>query len=179
MNIRYNEAMRRFEAEFTSDFAGDLATVKGAGFKTDGPPVWIWWTAKIPVLDKLRANKPVSGLTITDAAFEVYKVLAEREQKNAEAKAAFQKVDKEAKKERKKKEQEEATTKLFNIPEGQIWIGPEDLPPKPPFVSELSTPKPPGGPWCYLCGAPVYFYETQEPLPVCLWCEMHPVKISS
>lgn len=179
MRIRYNEAMRRFEAEFTSDFNGDLSAVKEAGFKTDGPTSgWIWWTAKIPVLNKLRENKPASGLTITDEAYNVYVVLAERERKNAEAKAEFQKLDKVAKKERKQKEQEEATTSLFSIPEGKLWLDAEDLPPKSPFVSSLPKPVAIQGPKCHVCGETVAFYELQDP-PTCLWCEMHPAKVSA
>ncbi len=176
MNIRYNAAFRRYEAEFTSDFNGDLSAVKNAGFKTDGPPAWVWYTAKIPVLNKLREHKPVSGLTITPDALEVYKVQAEQEARKAELKKQFSVLEKKAKKERKDKEQEAATSTLFNIPEGQIWIGPEDLPPKPPFVSELPVPVPHKGPWCHVCGQPVYLYELQEP-PTCLWCELHPSKI--
>lgn len=176
MNIRYNAALRRYEAEFTSDFEGDYSSVKAAGFKTDGPPGWIWHTAKIPILNKLRENKPTSGLTITPEALEVYKVEAARYEQKAELKKKFSVLEKQAKKERKQKEQEAATTSLFEIPEGRFWIGPEDLPPKPPFVSEIAPRVPHAGPHCVVCGQPVYFYELQDP-PTCLWCEMHPKKV--
>jgi hypothetical protein len=179
MIISYNEVLRRFEAQFTTDFNGDLAAVKAAGFKTDGPASgWIWHTAKIPVLNKLREHRPASGLEIMNDALAVYKVLAERESKNAEAKEKFKEIEKKAKKERKEKEQEEQTTTLFAVPEGKIWLGPEDLPPKPPFVSEMAPIPEHKGPWCHICGQPVYFYEIQDP-PTCLWCETHPAKISA
>ena len=179
MIISYNETLRRFEAQFTTDFNGDLAAVKAAGFKTDGPTSgWVWHTAKIPVLNKLRENRPASGLEITNEALAVYKVLSERERVNSEAKAKFKEIEKEAKKKRKEQEQEEQTTTLFAVPEGKIWIGPEDLPPKPPFVSEIAPIPRHTGPWCHVCGQPVYMYELQSP-PTCLWCELHPAKISA
>lgn len=170
MNIRFNTVLRRYEAEFTTDFHGDLAAVKAAGFKTDGPPAWIWYTAKLKALNALRANKPASGLSITEEAYQTYTRQSEMETKNAAAKAQFAEHDKKAKKERKQQAQEEATTSLLNIPEGSIWVGPENLPPKPPFVSILEPPKPLEGPSCVVCGQPVCFYEQQEP-PMCLWCE--------
>lgn len=174
MNIRYNAVQRRFEAEFSTDFHGDLSAVKTAGFKPDtSSGAWVWWAVKIPVLNKLREHKPASGLTITNEAYAVYAPLAEQEAKNTEVKKQAAAINKKANKERKEKEQEDATTSLFSIPEGQVWIGPEDLPPKPPFVGTIAPPKPHTGPTCVSCGSPVYFYELQVP-PTCLWCETHP-----
>jgi hypothetical protein len=115
----------------------------------------------------------VSGLTITNEAYDVYVPLAEQEAKNAEVKKQVAANNKKANKERKNKELEEKTTSLFAIPEGQIWIGPEDLPPKPPFVSTIAPIPLFTGPRCVICAGPVYFYELQNP-PTCLWCEMHP-----
>jgi hypothetical protein len=180
MNLRYNTIAGRFEAEFSTDFAGDLAAVKASGFRCEGPPSWVWHTSKIPSLDKLRANRPVSGLTITNEALVVYQRLSEIERKNAEARAQFaplaekQKEEKEkAKKERRKQKHEEQTYVDVIIPDkpGELYgyIGKDDLSVVPPH--ELKNPPlPHTGPWCFLCKAPVYFYELQDP-PTCLFCE--------
>lgn len=178
MNIAWSQSMRAFIAEFSSDFQGDLSAIKAAGFRTFGPPAWVWYapSSGIKTLNKLRENRPASGLTISEEALAIYKPLAEQEARKAELKKQFSVLEKKAKKERKDKEQEAATSALLNIPEGQIWIGPEDLPPKPLFISELPVPAPHKGPWCHVCGQPVYLYELQQP-PTCLWCELHPSKI--
>ena len=160
MNIRYNPTERRFEAEF-SDFNGDLAAVKKAGFKTTGAPGWVWWTAKIPVLNKLRANKPASGLTITDEAFSVYEPLALQEAKNDE----LRKLAAQAQKAQKKAENSSNW-----LPEGKDSLGREDLPPHPPSDPRF-TPPPPPDTLCSCCDQPVYFYELQGVFPLCLWCE--------
>ena len=98
MNIRYNQILRRFEAEFSADFGGDLAAVKVAGFHTDGPPAWAWWTDKIKVLNSLREHKPESGLTINQDAWEVYESLTKMDTKNTEVKQQFAEAKKKAKK---------------------------------------------------------------------------------
>jgi hypothetical protein len=167
MNIRYNVVLQRFEAEFSTDFNGDLSAVKTAGFKTDGPPGWCWWTQKIAVLNKLRANKPISGLTITPEALATYGPLAEAEAKND----AIRKQAADAKKALKKKldkERKESETAPF-VPEGKEWVEAADLPPLPPYVSSYVLPSPPDL-LCSVCAQPVYFYEKQDP-PTCLWCE--------
>lgn len=181
MNIRYNQLAGRFEAEFSTDFQGDLAAVKAGGFRCTGPDAWVWYTNKIPALDKLRANKPASGLTITNEALAVYQRLSEIERKNAEARAKFAPLaekqneeKKKAKKERRKQQLEEKTYSNITIPpkpgQGFDYIGKEDLPPMPPFEFK-NPPQPHQGPWCFICKAPVYPYEKQEPEPTCLWCE--------
>ena len=87
MNIRWNTTNKRFEAEFSADFQGDLDAVKAAGFKTDGPPAWIWHTNKVAVLNSLRtSSRPASGLTIDNDALAVYVPLNIIAQKNAEIK---------------------------------------------------------------------------------------------
>jgi hypothetical protein len=173
LNIRYNRDRGRFEAEF-QEFQGDLATVKAVGFKCDGPPVWCWWTLKVEVLNKLRANKPLSGLTITNEALEVYQKLAEIERKNAEVRALAAPViekEKKAKKERKKKELEEKNYVNIYIPEkpGQDfdYLGAEDLPFKEPLYKTFHRPADPTD-ICRLCGQPVYFYELPD---LCIFCE--------
>ena len=176
MNIRYNSG--NFEAEFSTDFQGDLAAVKAAGFRTSGPPQWIWYTNKLSVLNKLRENKPASGLSITEDAYSSYLQLSEIEAKNAEVRAKFAPIKAEqdkAKKERKKKEIKEQNYVTVVIPPkpGQDfdYIGAEDLPSRPPYKHKF-TPDVHTGPFCMSCSDPVYFYELQNP-PVCLWCEVN------
>jgi hypothetical protein len=172
MNISWNQIEKVFVAEFSADFQGDLEAVKLAGFRTFGPPNWLWYAPPpgIKALNRLREHRPASDLTISPEALAVYQPLAEREAKNAEVKKALADAKKKVKKEQVEKEEEAATTSLFTIPKGKIWVGPEDLPPKPPFVSSF-TPPPPPDMKCHICGQPVYFYELQEPIPLCLWCE--------
>jgi len=171
VRIIYNQIQNLFIAEFSSDFAGDLAAVKAAGFRTFGAPLWVWYAPPpgIKALNYLREHRPASDLTISDEAYAVYEPLAAVWAKNEEIKQALAEAKKQAKKERVEVEQEEATTAVFAIPEGKMWIGPEDLPPKPPFESDFKRPKPPVLK-CSICGQPIFFYELQQP-PMCLFCE--------
>lgn len=175
MNIRWNAFERRFEAEFSSDFNGDLSAVKTAGFRTDGPPVWVWHTQKIAALNKLREKKPSSGLTITPEALEIYKPLALQEEQNQVVKKQLADFKKKANKERKAQAQEAASgTVLAGLTDEKWWIGAEDLPPLPPYVSSHQ----PTSEWlaaytglrCIYCTQPVLPFERQQP-PICLWCE--------
>lgn len=168
MNIRYNTFERRFEAEFSQDFNGDLAAIKAAGFRTDGPPAWIWHTQKIAVLNKLRENKPASGLTITPEALEVYKPLALQEEQNQAVKKQLAEVKKKVKKERKKQDAA-SDSPLTGLTDEKWWIDAEDLPPSSTtYISSFVVPPPPDLS-CSLCQQPVYPYEYPE-IPMCLWC---------
>jgi len=169
MNIRYNQTLRRFEAEFSADFGGDLAAVKTAGFRTDGPPAWAWYTDKIKVLNSLREHRPESGLSINDDAWNVYESLTKMAEKNEEVKKQFAEVKKKVRKEQVQEEQEKIA-EPFIVPEGKIWIGPEDLPSKPLFISVMDPIPPHPDLKCHVCGEPVYPFELQWP-PTCLWCE--------
>lgn len=171
MNIRWNADERRFEAEFSSDFNGDLSALKTVGFGTDGPPTWVWHTHKIAVLNKLRENRPASGLTITPEALEIYKPLALQEEKNSAVRKELAKAKKEAKKERKQNEQEAVGQVTFaGLTEEKWWLDASDLSPLPPFKPTYTIPPAPAGPLCVVCNQIVYFYEKQDP-PTCLWCE--------
>jgi hypothetical protein len=171
MNLRYNAMLGRFET--TSLNSVETEILKGAGFKTDGPPSWVWHTGKVPVIQKLRANKPASGLTIDDDARAVYVSMEENFNKNAAIKAEARKISQAQKKEAKLAEQ--------TLPDP-----PDDCPMDgtlPPCIfagkelkrsEELSEPykaPPHPGPWCVLCKVPVYFYEMLAPWALCLWCE--------
>lgn len=163
MNLRWNG---RFEAEFSSDFQGDLAAVKAAGFKSDtSTGTWVWWTAKASVLAKLREKRPASGLTITADAKANYAPLAELEARNAKIKAEVAQQNKSQKKKRKIEVQ---ISNAVVMPE-KGYIEASDLPPMPPNPKKYVPPPPPDT-LCIICGAPVYFYELQSP-PTCLWDE--------
>lgn len=175
MNVRYNPTAGRFESEFSTDFQGDYAAVKAAGFRYDGLSK-LWWTAKLPALNKLRENKPASGLTISEDAYQTYVRLSEIEAKNAEVRAQFAPMAEEIKKEkknRKKKELEQKTYHPVVIPPKPHLsfdrIDKEDLPPMP-VRPDAYVPPVHLGPNCHICNAPVYFYELQNP-PTCLFCE--------
>lgn len=172
MNLRWNISLRRFEAEFSSDFNGDLAAVKGAGFKTDGAPQWVWHTSKAGPLTKLREVRPASGLTITPEARSQYTPLAEMEAKNAKIKAEAASHNKVQKKKLKVAEQ---IANAIVIP-AKGYIDASDLPPMPPSCYKY-TPPPRPETTCIICLAPVYFYEKQNP-PTCLYCEKFVLDIS-
>lgn len=169
MNIAYNSANGRFEAQFSADFAGDLAAVKAAKFRCDGPPSWQWWTVKLAPLNYLREHKPASGLTITEGAFAQYTQLTELEATNARVRAQFAPIKAEqtkAKINRRKLAIEERTYTKVEVPE-KGYIGREDLPPLPPLDNPFVRPAPPPT-TCFVCSEPTYFYELPD---LCLWCE--------
>ena len=177
MNIRWSALEQRFEAEFSSDFNGDLEAVKLAKFHTTGPPYWIWFAPSpgIMALNRLRVNRPASGLTISEEALQVYNTLAEVEAKNDEVRKQLAEVKKAAKKERKQKGQKAANRGLFaGLTEEKWWIGAEDLPPLPPYIS-IFVPPPPPNLKCLICQSPVYLYEYED-VPMCLWCAKTSVK---
>lgn len=140
-----------------------METVKLAGFKTQGPPTWAWYALKAATINKLRSNKPPSGLVLTETAVQKYNLLNEQEQKKLEVKKQFD----QAKKAAKKLSKDPAISGLTElvIP-AKGYIGFEDLPPlavvwlAPVFVRPDSE--------CFLCGDPLYGYPDYE--DVCLWC---------
>ena len=170
MNIVWNEIDRVFVAEFSADFAGDLEAVKNAGFKPLGvPPPWIWHAPSpgIRALNRLRQNRPASGLTISTEALAIYTPLAQIEAKNEEVRAALAAAKKLAKKEQKKREE---SAPQASLPDGRWWtVGPEDLPPST-YQPENKIVIDPNLPLCHICTQAIYFYELQNP-PTCLWCE--------
>ena len=152
MNIRWSAAAQRFECEF-QEFAGDLAAVKAAKFKTDGPPGWCWWTQSIKALNAIRKDRPASGLTITPEALAVYTPLAEQEAKNSEVRTQLAIAKKVLKKSLVKQELETHPT----LPEGVAWIGKEHLPSVAPWIPEPRLPPPPPPDLlCVICAQPVY-----------------------
>lgn len=173
MNIQWDNLAREFVAEFSSDFQGDLEAVKEAGFRTNGPPEWRWHAPApgIKALNRLRKNRPASGLIISPEAFEVYKPLAEMEAKNDEVRAKLAEIKKQ-----QKKVEKEAAKSQPQIPEGKMYIEAADLPPMPPYVSSHTIPDVPFTGICLSCGSRLYFYESKD---LCLWCEKHEIKLDN
>jgi hypothetical protein len=168
VNLRWDATFRRFIAEFSSDFQGDLAAVKAAGFKPDtSSGSWVWWTGKAAPLTKLRENRPASGLTITSEAKEQYAPLAAMEAKNTELKAEIAKANKEL----KKKLKQSADS---SMPE-KGYIDASDLPPLPPLENPyVRPPQDPNAPRCIVCKGllELFLYGDDEPHPLaCLWCQ--------
>ena len=94
MNLRWSGTFRRFEAEF-SDFQGDLAAVKAAGFKPDtSSGAWVWWTAKSAVLTNSEITSPPVASQSPREAREQYTALAAIDEKNAEVRAALKNIKK-------------------------------------------------------------------------------------
>jgi hypothetical protein len=169
MNLRWSLASQRFEAEF-ADFTGDLAAVKEAGFKTDGPETgWIWHSHQIAVINKLRANKPSSGLTITPDALAIYGPMAALEEQNQIVRKKLADFKKSQKKKVMQLEREAVSVDIFRgLTEEHWWIGAEDL---PAYTDQEKLFIPPAAPelCCSVCSDPVYWYEYPE-IPMCLWC---------
>jgi hypothetical protein len=169
VNLRWSHASQRFEAEF-ADFNGDLSAVKAAGFKTDGPETgWIWHSHKIAVINKLRENKPPSGLTITPEAFLIYEPMAALEEQNQIVRKKLADFKKSQKKKVVQLERETVGVDIFRgLTEEHWWIGAEDL---PVYINREKPFIPPAAPElrCSVCSDPVYWYEYPE-IPMCLWC---------
>jgi hypothetical protein len=164
----------RFEAELSpgEHWQSDMEASKAAGFKTDGPPAWVWASYKAAPLVKLKENRPSSGLTISKDALDKFNALLPEEEKNA----ALLLMLKDAKK--KIKKVQEVEERVSELPE--YWkkgeFGKEDLPveviARCSQKTEFRRPVKPKA-RCIVCDGPVYFYEQQDP-PTCLYCEMHP-----
>jgi hypothetical protein len=160
MRILWNE--NKFQAEFSqTNWQEDLDAAKSAGFRTAGPPEWVWSTQKASVLNTLKELKPKSGLTLTELALENYKVIDEREKKKEEVKKQYQK----AKKAAKKTEIACDPATEYNFTE-KGYVDAKDF----PLTNFKWDYKPPALPKesCIVCEAPLYFYERDD---ICLFCE--------
>jgi hypothetical protein len=168
MRIIWNSKFKQFEAQLTTgeNWSDDQQAVKQAGFKTEGPPSWVWLTQRAKPLTALRNSKPLSGLTITPQALENYNRLLKQEEANAKVKKQL----KEAKKAQKIERQENSGSGSFQYDsegwaiiepgESKIWTNKNKyIPPSPPSIL------------CSVCNTPIYFYERQDP-PLCLDCEI-------
>lgn len=167
MRIYWNESKNVFAAEF-HDFQSDLEAVKLAGFRTFGPPEWIWYAPSpgVKALNRLRENKPQSGLALTEHAFNKYKLASEKlEQKDA-LKKQFKDAQKKANKESKDPDISGLTDII--IPE-KGYIDASDLPEfkstwnKPVFIKPDFI--------CIVCGDWLYLPFPDYP-DICSWCDM-------
>jgi hypothetical protein len=161
MRVVWDSNEFRFLAELTPGdlWREDMEAVKAAGFKTTGPPSWEWYCFKASCLNKLRKNKPKSGVVLTELAFEKYKQINQREEQKAALKKEFEKAKKEAKKSEKSAACDTYVDPLWGP---CIVVKPADK----PFANLFVPPAPPKE-LCMICDEPIYFYEHL----VCLWCE--------
>jgi hypothetical protein len=150
MRIVWNNEEGTFELEFDkSNFQMDLNAAKGAGFKTTGPPDWVWYTSKVKPLKWLKENRPPI-LIITDEARQKFSERCIWEEENEKNKKFVKKAKAEARKSRPIKREEGPKYEISYI---------KYVPPPPPITL------------CIYCYDPVYPpLEQIEPLPVCLWC---------
>jgi hypothetical protein len=163
MRILWNEQENWFQAELGLNefWKDDMDLVRSVGFKTTGPPQWIWHTTKASHLNKLRDKKPKSGLTITETALEKYKLLNDQEQKKIELKKRFEKA--------KKLVADEITATnwkdYIDAETGIVCKQVEQIDTK--FVPKYVI-QPAPEVYCFVCGSPLYYYEAPD---VCLYCE--------
>lgn len=184
MNLRWSNTENRFEAEFSQDFAGDLEAIKAARWSTTGAPSWVWHTPAphIPALNRLKANRPASGLTISPEALAVYAPLNAQYEANEAVKVQLKAARKAADKEQKaadkalanaapvSKHQLEHPEYYFTPEWYEAWIA-GTAPPHPAstWVCPTLINRPEAILRCQDCNDPIYFYESQDP-PACLWC---------
>lgn len=167
MNLLWNPTERRFEAQF-HDFASEQPLVKKVGFRTDGPPAWVWYSVKAEPLAKLRENRPAI-LTITPEARAEYTRLHDQELKHAEMKAKLKAAAKELKK--KLKQDAVSAEEYFDQELGFVClkVAPKQMPRIQSFDRinrNLTSDK------CIICGSNLYAYEWDPAGPrVCLWCQ--------
>lgn len=167
MRIYWHEEKKVFAAEF-HDFQSDLEAVKLAGFRTFGPPEWVWYASPpgVKALNRLRDIKPQSGLTLTEVAFNKYKIASEK----LEQKDALKKQFKDAQKIAKKQSKDPKISGLTElvIPE-KGYIDSSDLPlfkstwDKPVFIKPDSM--------CIVCGDALYLPFPDYP-DICGWCDI-------
>lgn len=160
MRIIWDSSENRFQAEISSEFwHDDIESIKVSGFRTTGPPKWIWYTSKISSLELLRKNPPKSGLAITELALEKYRFLSEQINKKKELKKLFEKATKDA--------VENAAPKWLQYLDEEIGVVCFVVEPSAePFTWKYIPPPAPGN-YCFMCGDPVYDYEG---IDLCLWC---------
>jgi hypothetical protein len=179
MRIIWNIASNCFQAELTPGalWQKDLEAIKSAGFRTTGPPDWIWQAPSVRAVMRLRANKPESGLSISPEALAKYTPQAEQEEKNEAVKKQFAEGRKAVKKEQKKKEIEvEVQAAAYELMLSEK--GYKDASDYPPYVS-IAKPFIPLDnnreyKLCSNCGDEVetfLYAETETEPQYCLWCQ--------
>jgi len=168
MNLAWNSELRRFEVEF-HDFEDEQPRVKAVGFKTDGPPAWVWYSLKSEPLTKLKENKPAT-LTISPEARAEYSRLHVVELRNAEVKAQAKAAAKELKKKLKGDKADAMKPNEYLDEETGLICYQVKLKEKP-YVSPMKIAAPPEEK-CVVCQHPIYAYEYEAGAPqICLWCQ--------
>lgn len=157
MRIVWNDTESVFVAEF-SDFTGDLAAVKAAGFRTHGAPQWMWYSPSpgVIALDRLRKYPPSSGLLITETALQKFNFLKEQFDKKKELKKTFKKLITAA--------QNDSVKRPTYEKDGFSSYSVEPIDTE--FVMKYTIPKPLSD-YCFVCGDVVYPPEQPD---LCLWC---------
>lgn len=169
MRITWNPELREFRAELSPGpmWQTEQATAKSSGFKSSGPPDWVWWTKKASVLTKLRDSRVESGLTtltVTPDARLEYDKLVQTEARNADVLKQL----KDAKKAQKKDMADQPGGTGFEydadgwaiIDKGDAAVWSHVKYKAPSLPTEL----------CTVCRTPVYYHERRSPA-VCLECE--------
>ena len=168
MNLNWNPTLRRFEVQF-HDFNDEQPRAKAAGFKTDGPPAWLWYSHKAAPLTKLRENRPAT-LTISPEARTEYTKLKEVEDRNAATKALMAEHKKALKKKLKTDKQDSMKPDEY-FDEGLQCVCLK-VEPKPSCITNPFVKPAPPETACFICGSPVHFYEYGETQkPSCLYCQ--------
>lgn len=164
MRIVWSEQENYFQAEIPpgENWRDDMELVRSVGFRTSGPPMWPWFTTKYAPLEKLRDQKPKSGLTITELALQKYKFLKEQADQKDAIKDQFKKAVRDA--------EERAPSKWpqYKDPETGITcfvVEPTDE----SFVWKYIPPPPPNK-LCLGCDGPMYFPFDDR--AYCMYCEI-------
>lgn len=168
MNLKWNSDYRRFEVEF-HNFTEEQPLIKTVGFKTDGPPAWVWYSIKSEPLTKLRENRP-AVLNINADARQEYARLKEVEDRNAATKTALKEQQKVLKKKLNNDKLDSLKPSEY-LDEALGFVCIIVKPNSEPWTSKF-TLNPPPEITCFICGTPVYSYEYGEnQTPSCLWCQ--------
>lgn len=164
MRIIWNDQDNRFLAELTpgEQWREDMEAAKSAGFKTTGPPSWQWYASKAATLNKLRENRPKSGLVLTEVALQKYQQLNQKEEQKLALKKQFKTAQKEAKKQEKLPEVET----YFDAEIGVICLVVKPL--SSAFTMSKTVHEAPNA-ICITCGDPLY--APWDYPDICLWCD--------
>lgn len=161
MRIIWNEEHSWFQAELTQGelWQDDKDSLQAAGFRTEGPPSWIWYCTRSKPLNKLRDLKPKSGIVLTELALEKYNFL---EKKLAEKTA----LKKQAQKILKETEQTSVPVDMYFDEE----LGFMCIVVKPSESKFVWTPPVHLEPaaYCVICGSGLGLMDYND---VCLWCD--------
>ena len=171
MRITWNPEMQEFRAELQPgpEWQMEQTAAKKAGFKSSGPPDWIWRTKKAGVLTKLRDSRVEVGLTtltVTPDARLEYDKLVITEAANADVLKQLR----DAKKAQKKEKRETADTRGTGFEYDSDGWAVIDAGDSPVWTAVKYRPAAFPTERCTVCQTPVYYCEKRDPA-VCLDCE--------